>query len=194
PGVTPLTDQDERDLAGGSESRRDRLNHLLFPGPTKDYETSRTSYGHVSVLSTIGYLHGMSPGEEIEIELERGVRLLVGLEAIGEPDERGLRTVMFTMNGQLRPIQVRDRAIDVDVSASEKADPGHPGHIAAPFAGAVTPVVQEGQAVQAGQVVATVEAMKMEAAITTSVGGRVQRVAIGAVQQLEGGDLVMIIG
>ncbi|HUX71847.1 MAG TPA: pyruvate carboxylase, partial [Cellulomonadaceae bacterium] len=194
PGVTPLTDQDERDLAEGSESRRDRLNHLLFPGPTKDYQTSRTSYGHVSVLSTICYLHGMRPGEEIEIELERGVRLLVGLEAIGEPDERGLRTVVFTMNGQLRPLQVRDRSVDVDVAATEKADPGHPGHVAAPFAGAVTPVVQEGQAVQAGQIVATVEAMKMEAAITTVVGGRVQRLAIGAVQQLEGGDLVMIIG
>ncbi len=193
PGVTPLTEQDERDLAGGSTSRRDRLNHLLFPGPTKEYEATRASYGHVSVLSTLHHLYGMNPGEEVEIELEKGVRLLVGLEAIGEPDERGMRTVMFTLNGQLRPLQVRDRAVDVDVSTAEKADPGHAGQIAAPFAGAVTPVVQEGQAVQPGQTVATVEAMKMEAAITTPVGGRVQRVAIGAVQQLEGGDLVMII-
>jgi len=193
PGVTPLTDQDERDLAGGSDTRRDRLNHLLFPGPTKEYEATRASYGHVSVLNTLCDLYGMDPGEEVEIELEKGVRLLVGLEAIGEPDERGMRTVMFTLNGQLRPLQVRDRAIDADVGSAEKADPGHAGQIAAPFAGAVTPVVHEGQRVRPGQTVATVEAMKMEAAITTPVGGRVQRVAIGAVQQLEGGDLVMII-
>ena len=72
-------------------------------------------------------------------------------------------------------------------------DPGTPGQIAAPFAGAVTPVVQEGQRVTAGQTVATIEAMKMEASITTPVAGTVRRVAIGAVQQLEGGDLVMVV-
>lgn len=125
--------------------------------------------------------------------LDRGVRLLLGLEAVGEPDERGMRTVMFTLNGQLRPIQVRDRSVEVDQADAEKADPGTPGQIAAPFAGAVTPVVQEAQKVQAGQTVATIEAMKMEASITTPVGGTVRRLAIGAVQQLEGGDLVMVI-
>ena len=47
--------------------------------------------------------------------------------------------------------------------------------------------------VTAGQTVATIEAMKMEASITTPVAGTVRRVAIGAVQQLEGGDLVMVV-
>jgi pyruvate carboxylase len=36
--------------------------------------------------------------------------------------------------------------------------------------------------------------MKMEAAITTPVDGTVTRLAIGAVQQLEGGDLVLVVG
>jgi pyruvate carboxylase len=126
--------------------------------------------------------------------LERGVRLLIGLEAIGEPDEQGMRTLMFTLNGQLRPVRARDRSVEVDAAAAERADPHTPGHIAAPFSGAVTPVVQEGQKVKAGQTVATVEAMKMEAAITTPVSGMVQRLAVGAVQQLQGGDLVMVIG
>jgi pyruvate carboxylase len=104
-----------------------------------------------------------------------------------------MRTVMFTLNGQLRPLQVRDRSIEVDQASAEKADPGAPGQIAAPFAGAVTPIVQEGQRVEAGQSVATIEAMKMEASITTPVAGTVRRLAIGAVQQLEGGDLVLVI-
>jgi len=147
----------------------------------------------VSVLDTTRYLYGMTKGDEAEILIGKGVRLLVGLEAVGEPDERGMRTVMFTLNGQIRPLQVRDRTVEVDLATAEKADPGAPGQIAAPFAGAVTPVVQEGQRVEAGQTVATVEAMKMEAAITTPVAGKVQRLAIGAVQQLEGGDLVMVI-
>ncbi|NYI60659.1 pyruvate carboxylase [Cellulomonas soli] len=192
-GITPLTDEDRADLAGDSATRRDRLNHLLFAGPTKDFKTFKGTFGDVSVLDTSAYLYGMQTGDEADIEIGKGVRLLVGLEAIGEPDERGMRTVMFTLNGQIRPLSVRDRHVQVDVQTAEKADPGTPGQIAAPFAGAVTPVVLEGQKVEAGQTVATVEAMKMEAAITTPVAGKVQRVAIGAVQQLEGGDLVMVI-
>src|SRR5690606_394280 len=92
----PLTDEDRADLAADSATRRDRLNHLLFPGPTKDLEQVRAGYGDVSVLDTARYLYGMEPSTEVEVRLERGVRLLVGLEAVGEPDERGMRTVMFT--------------------------------------------------------------------------------------------------
>jgi len=193
PGVTPLSAQDEHELEGDSATRQSRLNHLLFPGPTKDFEQVQEQFGDVSVLDTVSYLYGMTADQELEIELEKGVKLLVGLEAVGGADERGMRTVMFTLNGQLRPLQIRDKAAEVEVTAAEKADPGRPGHIAAPFAGAVSPSVQEGERVEAGQTVATVEAMKMEAAITTPVAGTVRRLAIGAVQQLEGGDLVMVI-
>ncbi|MGO3815316.1 MAG: pyruvate carboxylase, partial [Cellulosimicrobium funkei] len=193
-GVTPLSAEDEAELAQEGEVRRRRLNHLLFAGPTKEFEQVRQAYGDVSVLDTPTYLYGLEPGQEVAVALGKGVRLLVGLEAIGTPDERGMRTVMFTLNGQLRPIQVRDRAVDVDARTAEKADPTQPGQVAAPFAGAVTPVVVVGDVVEAGQTVATVEAMKMEAAITTPVAGTVQRVAIGAVQQLEGGDLVLVVG
>ncbi|WP_435735889.1 pyruvate carboxylase [Cellulosimicrobium sp. PMB13] len=192
-GVTPLSDEDEAELAQPGAVRRRRLNHLLFAGPTKEFELVRSTFGDVSVLDTPTYLYGLEAGQEAAVGLERGVRLLVGLEAIGSPDERGMRTVMFTLNGQLRPIQVRDRAVDADVRAAEKADPTQPGQVAAPFAGAVTPVVVAGDVVEAGQTVATVEAMKMEAAITSPVAGTVQRVAIGAVQQLEGGDLVLVV-
>ncbi|MCL3862421.1 pyruvate carboxylase [Actinotalea sp. K2] len=191
--VVALTDEDRADLDGDSATRRDRLNHLLFAGPTKEFKHTRATFGDVSVLDTTRYLYGMKPATEVEVSLGKGVRLLVGLEAVGEPDERGMRTVMFTLNGAIRPLQVRDRTVEVDAATVEKADPGTPGQIAAPFAGAVTPAVQEGQRVEAGQTVATIEAMKMEAAITTPVGGTVQRLAIGAVQQLEGGDLVLVI-
>ena len=69
------------------------------------------------------------------MQLERGVELLIGLEAISEPDERGMRTVMCIINGQLRPVLVRDRSIASDVPAAEKADRANPDHVAAPFAG-----------------------------------------------------------
>ena len=95
-----------------------------------------------------------------------------------------MRTVMGTVNGQLRPVQVRDRGVDAEVVAAEKADPGASGQVAAPFAGVVTVQVAEGDEVEAGATVATIEAMKMEAGITTPVAGTVRRLAVGARQQL----------
>ncbi|MGZ4627011.1 MAG: biotin/lipoyl-containing protein, partial [Kineosporiaceae bacterium] len=146
-----------------------------------------------SVLDTVDYLYGLRGGEEHVVELERGVRLIVSREAIGDVDDRGMRTVVCTLNGQLRPIQVRDRSVAVQVKAAEKADPTRPGHVAAPFAGVVSLAAGEGDRVEAGQMVASIEAMKMEASITTTVAGTVQRLAIGPVQQVEGGDLVLVV-
>ncbi|MDN5790945.1 MAG: pyruvate carboxylase, partial [Micrococcales bacterium] len=190
PRLTELTPEQESGLS--AEPRR-ALNELLFPGPTKDYRASRDSYGDLSVLGTVEFLHGLEHGEEYDVEIEPGKRLLIGVQAIGEADHKGMRTVMCTLGGQLRPIQVRDRSIEADVKAAEKADPGVIGQVAAPFAGVVTLAVAEGEDVAAGGVVATIEAMKMEANITSPVGGTVTRVAIGAHQQVEGGDLLAVI-
>jgi pyruvate carboxylase len=144
-------------------------------------------------LDTLDYLYGLRPGDEHVAKIGRGVSLILGLEAIGGPDERGMRTVMCTMNGQLRPIRVRDKSIKVDIKAAERADPSKPGHVAAPFAGVVTVTVAEGDEVKDGATVATIEAMKMEAAITAPISGKVERLAIGEVTQVEGGDLVLVI-
>ncbi|WP_394359348.1 pyruvate carboxylase [Amycolatopsis sp. SB7-3] len=189
----PVQELSEEDRKGLAEDRRATLNRLLFPGPTKDFEAHREQYGDTSVLPSKDFFYGLRPGEEYSVDLEQGVRLLIELEAIGEADERGLRTVMSTLNGQLRPIQVRDTSIASDIPATEKAAKGDPKQIAAPFAGVVTLQVSEGDEVEAGATVATIEAMKMEASITASTGGKVSRRAINAVQQVEGGDLLLVL-
>lgn len=188
------TDLSDDDAAALAEQPRATLNRLLFPGPTAEFLASRELYSDLSVLDTREFLHGLTHEGEHEVELEPGKTIIVGLQSISEPDERGLRTVMCTLNGQLRPVQVRDRSVTVDVRQAERADPAVKGQIAAPFAGVVTPAVAEGDAVEAGATVATIEAMKMEAAITTPVAGTVQRLAIGGHQQLEGGDLILVVG
>ncbi|NYI71670.1 pyruvate carboxylase [Naumannella cuiyingiana] len=185
--------EDAQRLAEPGPVRRQTLNRLLFPGPTKEFENNRDTYGDLSTLPTLDYLYGLRAGEEHVIGLDRGVSVIVALEAIGEPDERGVRTVMCLMNGQLRPMRVRDRSIDVDLPSAERADPGQPGHVAAPFAGVVSVAVEPGDTVEAGQAVATIEAMKMEAAITTPIAGKVDRIALNGVQSVEGGDLVLVI-
>ncbi|RKT31150.1 pyruvate carboxylase [Microbacterium sp. AG1240] len=192
-GVTPLTPEQSADLEGASAERRAALNTLLFPGPTKIFREMRDAYGDLSVLDTPDYLYGLVPGAEHVVEIEKGVQLFVGLEAIGEADDKGMRTVMTTLNGQLRPVFVRDRSIEVDVRQAEKADTTRPGQVAAPFSGVVTLKSAEGDRVEAGQAVASIEAMKMEAAITAPVSGVVERLAVGSPQQVDAGDLLVVI-
>ncbi|OZF30192.1 pyruvate carboxylase [Rhodococcus sp. 14-2483-1-1] len=192
--VTPLTDEDEKNLDGTSAQRRTTLNRLLFPGPTAELEAHREKYGDTTRLSANQFFYGLRQGEEHRVTLEKGVELLIGLEAISDPDERGMRTVMCILNGQLRPVSVRDRSISSEVPTVEKADRSNSGHIPAPFAGVVTLSVEEGQKISAGDTVATIEAMKMEAAITAPRSGTVTRLAISGVQQVEGGDLLVVVG
>ncbi|MFC9549244.1 pyruvate carboxylase [Rhodococcus sp. NPDC056960] len=189
----PLSAEDEKALAGTSAERRATLNRLLFPGPTKEFLEHREKYGDTSQLSANQFFYGLRRGDEHRVRLAQGVELLIGLEAISEPDERGYRTVMAILNGQLRPVSVRDRSISSEIPAAEKADKNNPGHVPAPFAGVVTLAVTEGQHVAAGDTIATIEAMKMEAAITAPRGGTVSRLAIGSVQQVEGGDLLAVV-
>ncbi|MGJ6125252.1 pyruvate carboxylase [Mycolicibacterium sp. Y3] len=189
-----LAVEDEKLLAQPGPVRQATLNRLLFPGPTREFEAHREIYGDTSGLSANQFFYGLRHGDEHRIRIEKGVELIVGLEAISEPDERGMRTVMCIMNGQLRPVLVRDESVAAEVPAAEKADKTNPDHVAAPFAGVVTVGVAVGDAVEAGQTIATIEAMKMEAAITAPKAGTVARVAVSATAQVEGGDLLVVVG
>jgi len=104
-----------------------------------------------------------------------------------------MRTVICALNGQQRTVEVRDRGVEAVEARAERADPHNPGHVSAPFAGTVTPLVSVGDSVKAGDAVAMIETMKMEAAITTDASGAVERLVVGPVQQVEGGDLVLVV-
>ncbi|CAN5485230.1 pyruvate carboxylase [soil metagenome] len=188
-----LTSDDELALAEPGVARQATLNRLLFAGPTKEFEAHRELYGDTSGLSGNQFFYGLRHGDEHRIQIDRGVDLIVGLEAISEPDDRGMRTVMCIINGQLRPVLVRDKSVAADVPAAEKADRTNPDHVAAPFAGVVTVNVATGDKVAAGQAIATIEAMKMEAAITAPKAGTIARVAVSATAQVEGGDLLAVV-
>jgi len=188
-----LSAVDEAELAQPGPVRQGALNRLLFLGPTREFLAHREEFGDTSRLSANQFFYGLRQGDEHRVMLEKGVELLIGLEAVSEPDERGMRTVLCLLNGQLRPVVVRDRNIAADVPAAEKADRANPDHVAAPFAGVVTVSVQVGQQVGAGEPVASIEAMKMEAAITAPKAGTVTRIAVTPTAGVEGGDLLVVI-
>ena len=192
-GEASVTPEQEQRLATPGKDRQTVLNELLFPGPTAEFEALRDKYGDISVIGTKDYLYGLRLGEETVIEVEPGVSLYVSLETISEPDDHGIRTVMISLNGQVRPVSIKDESIKVTVVTAEKADPSTPGHIGAPFSGVVTLGVKEGDRVAEGQTVATIEAMKMEAGISATREGVVARLAIPPTQQVEAGDLLMVV-
>jgi len=188
---------DKKELLAREDSSpgavREALNTLLFPGPARDYEEAARQYGDLSVLPTRAFLYGLAPGEEVHVSLEAGVSLYLTLDAVGEADEGGFRSVYCRLNGQPRTVVVRDRSVKDTRPRGEKAQLDNPSHVAAPFSGVVSLTVSLGQDVEVGQTVATIEAMKMEASITALVSGTVQRLAVAQVAPVDGGDLLMVI-
>ncbi|MGH3090107.1 MAG: biotin/lipoyl-containing protein, partial [Rubrobacteraceae bacterium] len=191
PEIPELSEED-RDALSGSE-RRDALSRLMLPGPAKEQKAAEEEYGDVSVVPTRAFFYGLEAGEELAIDLEPGIRLYLELEAVTEPDEKGIRTLLINLNGQTRAVDARDQATEPDVPAREKADTSDPAHIPAPMSGVVTLSVEEEQSVSEGDQIGTIEAMKMESAIRAPSGGKVRKLAVTSGTNVEPGDLLVVI-
>ncbi len=171
---------------------RDVLSHLLYPKVFADFVDHAQRYSDVSVLPTPTFFYGLDKGEEVNIEIEPGKTLVVKFLTVGDPQPDGKRQVFFELNGQPREVAVTDRSLGVVAVTRAKADTANPKHVAAPMPGAVVAVmVAAGDAVTAGQKLATLEAMKMESTIHAPHDGKVAEVVIKAGTQVDGGDLLI---
>jgi len=186
-----LSEEDRAALDG--EDRRAALNRLMLPGPAKEHAAAKERWGDVSVVPTRAFLYGLEPDEELAVDLEPGVRLYIELEAVTDSDESGVRTLLVSVNSQLRQVDARDRSLEPETPAREKADPDEAGHVAAPMTGVVTLAVEGGEQIAEGQQVGTVEAMKMEGSIRSPVEGTVERLAVDSGTDVEAGDLLLEI-
>jgi pyruvate carboxylase len=186
-----LSEEAAAQLAG--PNRRAVLSELLFPGPARDYSESVQSYGNLSIVPTSAFFYGLALGEEVEITLTAGASLFFAIDAIGEADDRGFRTLYCRLNGRPRIVAVRDHAVQSTKPSGEKANPDNPTEVGAPFSGVVNIVVKVGDEVEAGQAVATIEAMKMDARVTTTSSGMVQRIVVPNAARVEAGDLLLVL-
>ena len=153
-------------------------------------------YGPVSVLPTPVYFYGMKAEDEIFVDIEKGKTLVIRCLAIGDVDDKGMVTVFFEINGQPRRVKVPDRAHGASAAkARRKAEAGNEAHVGAPMPGVVsTLAVAAGQAVKAGDVLLSIEAMKMETALHAERDGTIAEVLVKAGDQIDAKDLLVVFG
>ncbi len=169
--------------------------YLMYPKVFTDFNAMQRKYGPVSALETPVYFYGMQPGDETTVEIEKGKSLVVRLQAIGETGEDGQVKVFFELNGQPRIIRVPNRSVAASVKLRLKADEGNETHIAAPMPGSVSSVaVRQGAKVKAGDVLLTLEAMKMETSLYAPRDGTIMELLVVPGAQIDAKDLLAVLG
>ena len=172
----------------------DLASYLMYPKVYTDYAEHRTQYGNVAVLPTPVFFYGMQEGDEIGVEIDKGKALVIRHLATSEPDEEGLRRVFFELNGQPRLVRVAQKGLASSKKAHPKAEDDNPDHVAAPMPGAVVSVaVNAGQHVSKGDVLLTLEAMKMETAIRAERDASIAEVLVTPGIQVESKDLLVVL-
>lgn len=167
----------------------------MYPKVFTAYAKARRKYGPVSALPTPIFFYGMQSGDEANIEIERGKSLVITLTAVGETEDDGSVRVFFELNGQPRIITIMDRKVAGSATARRMADPANEAHIAAPMPGVVATLgVTHGQQVKAGDLLLTLEAMKMETAITAPRDGVVGELVVKAGQAVDAKELLVVMG
>ncbi|MCY1126077.1 pyruvate carboxylase [Frigidibacter sp. RF13] len=180
------------DLEGFNVDDEDLNGYLMYPKVFLDYMGRHRQYGPVRTLPTPTFFYGMQPGEEISVEIDPGKTLEIRLQAVGETDDTGEAKVFFELNGQPRVIRVPNRAVKAKTASRPKAQDGNPLHIGAPMPGVVASLsVAAGQKVAAGDLLLTIEAMKMETGIHAERAGLVRAVHVVAGAQIDAKDLLI---
>ncbi|MBN9079466.1 MAG: pyruvate carboxylase [Rhizobiales bacterium 65-79] len=169
---------------------------LMYPKVFSDFAAAIAEYGPVSVLPTPVYFYGMAPEDEIFVDIEKGKTLVIRCLALGDVDDKGMATVFFELNGQPRRVKVPDRIHGASVARERrKAEPGNEAHVGAPMPGVVSALaVIAGQKVAAGDVLLSIEAMKMETALHAERDGTIAEVLVRAGDQIDAKDLLVVYG
>ncbi|PQJ15589.1 pyruvate carboxylase [Aureicoccus marinus] len=172
----------------------DFLSYQLYPKVFDQAYEHHLKYGNVMNIPTKNFFYGMEIGEEIMVTIEQGKNILIQLQLVGEPDDNGMVSLFFKVNGQLSHVQVKDQSIVVKEEKNEVADANNPEHIASPLQGLLSNVmVTKGQKVKRNQPLFVIEAMKMETTVTAIDDGVVDRVVLNSGSLVSGEDLVLVV-
>ena len=169
----------------------DLFSSVMYPQVFKDFQDFKKKYGDVSVLPTLAYFHGLELGEEISITIEEGKTLFIKLLNVGEPDEKGIRSITFELNGKARTTLIQDKSVKGDAKAREKADPSNDKHVGAPIPAIISSIATSvGKSVAKGDKIAVLEAMKMQTTIYAATDGTVDEILVDVGDSVESKDLI----
>ncbi|WP_299945146.1 pyruvate carboxylase [uncultured Ruegeria sp.] len=181
-----------KQLDGKEIDDEDLNGYLMYPKVFLDYMGRHRTYGPVRTLPTRTFFYGMEPGEEITAEIDPGKTLEIRCQAMSETDEKGEVKVFFELNGQPRVIRVPNRLVKATTAQRPKAEVGNPNHIGAPMPGVVATVAAvAGQEVKEGDLLLTIEAMKMETGIHAERDAVVKAVHVQPGGQIDAKDLLV---
>ncbi|MCT4699059.1 pyruvate carboxylase [Tenacibaculum haliotis] len=170
----------------------DFLSYKLYPKVFTDAFNKHLKYDSLLNLPTKNFFYGMERGEEIIVELDKGKTLLISLDSVGRPNNDGMVTVYFKVNGQGRSVQIKDESIKIDKIINAKADKNNSKEIGAPLQGMLSTIlVKEGEKVIKNQPLFIIEAMKMETTITATEDSTIKQIVLKGGVMVNSEDLVV---
>ncbi|MEL6865932.1 MAG: pyruvate carboxylase [Bacteroidota bacterium] len=169
---------------------KDFISYKLYPKVFSDFYHHFEQFGEVRNIPSPAFFYGLEANEEILVEIDQGKRILVQFLNVSEPNEKGMRTVYFKLNGQTRSIGVRDHSIQTELAIHRKA--AALNEVGSPLQGSLSKIlVKKGAKVEVNTPLFTIEAMKMESTITSPMAGTVKKVHLSEKTLVEQDDLVI---
>lgn len=173
---------------------RSVISWCLYPKVVEDFYKHRQEYGYIAGMDSKVFFEGLALGETTQINIADGKTLIIKYLGLGDLHEDGTRSVLFELNGMRREILVQDPQADVKVSKAEMANPDDKSHIGASIPGMVSKIsVKVGDEVKTNQVVATIEAMKMETSVVARMDGKISKIIVSEGTSIKAGELLAVI-
>mgnify|MGYP004512711317 CR=1 FL=1 len=170
------------------------ISYAMYPKVVEDYYKHRQEYSYLMRMGSHVFFNGMAIGETNKMNIEDGKTLVIRYIGLGDQNPDGTRTVFFELNGTRREVTVPDPHATNTTAKTVMADQTDKSQVGASIPGMVSKVsVKEGDTVEVNQVLAVIEAMKMETSVVARMAGKVANVHIAPGQSVKAGELLMEI-
>ena len=170
------------------------IAYCFYPKVVKEFWEHAKEYGYLMRMGSHVFFNGMALGETNKINIEDGKTLVIKYLGLGELDEEGNRVVEFELNGMRREVSVPDPNAVSSVKQVTLADPEDKSQIGASIPGLVSKIsVQVGDTVEENQVIAVIEAMKMETSVTARMDGKIKSILVSEGDTVKAGELLITI-
>ena len=170
------------------------ISWCLYPKVVEEFYRHRQEYGYIMRMGSHVFFNGMALGETNKINIEDGKTLVIKYLGLGDLNEDGTRNVQFELNGMRREVAVPDKSAQVQVDQVTLADPEDKSQVGASIPGMVSKVnVKPGDTVEENQVLAVIEAMKMETSVVARMAGTVEAVHVQEGDNVKAGQLLFTV-